>query len=66
MTQIDGSCDVCIHYTHWFTCKAFPDGIPEAISYGERHDKPYPGDNGIQFEKRPPTEREKQDADTLG
>jgi hypothetical protein len=34
-----------------FTCKAFPDGIPwvdEIVQEG--HKKPYPGDNGIQFE----------------
>jgi len=32
-------------------CAAFSDGIPKIIAYGEnKHDKPYPGDNGIQFE----------------
>lgn len=32
-------------------CKEFSDGIPRDI-WGERinHEKPYPGDNGIQFE----------------
>jgi hypothetical protein len=34
-------------------CKAFPDGIPDEIAYGTNlHLKPFPGDNGIQFEKR--------------
>jgi hypothetical protein len=33
-------------------CKAFPDGIPNVIAYGEDlHLEPFEGDNGIQFEK---------------
>ena len=41
---------------HLNYCDAFPkgtiDGIPHAILVGEHdHTKPYPGDNGIQFEK---------------
>ena len=32
-------------------CKAFPNGIPFEISYGDNpHTTPYPGDNGIQYE----------------
>jgi len=32
-------------------CRAFPKGIPDPIYHSEvKHDKPYPGDNGIQFE----------------
>ena len=33
-------------------CKAFPQGIPDEIAYGSNpHTKPYPGDNGIQYER---------------
>ena len=33
-------------------CKAFPRGIPHTIAYGKNlHLKPFPNDNGIQFEK---------------
>lgn len=33
-------------------CKAFPDGIPDEIAYGQNlHTSSFPGDKGIQFEK---------------
>jgi hypothetical protein len=33
-------------------CRAFPDGIPPAIAYGDDlHLKPVEGDHGIQFEE---------------
>ena len=36
-----------------FACKAFPKGIPNEIIDGDvKHNKPYEGDNGIQFEKK--------------
>jgi hypothetical protein len=46
-------CLTCVHRIDLSVCKAFPDGIPEEI-VRERvvHDKPYPGDNGIQYEER--------------
>lgn len=32
-------------------CKAFPDGIPNDIAYGDnKHIRKYPGDHGIQYE----------------
>ena len=31
-------------------CEAFPNGIPTMIFRGMDHTKPFPGDNGIQFE----------------
>lgn len=38
--------------TEWPFCTAFPNGIPEEIAYGkELHLGPFPGDNGIMFEK---------------
>ncbi len=52
----------CMHYigvvqpdgtelTETNSCDAFPNGIPLEIAYGDNdHTKPYPGDNGIQFE----------------
>ena len=45
-------CDICINRTlHENKCKAYPEGIPEKIITGEHdHTKPFPGDNGIQFE----------------
>lgn len=49
-------CTYCQHYNiedvENHTCIAFPDGIPRDIWLGKNdHTKPYPGDNGILFEK---------------
>ena len=33
-------------------CDAFPEGIPDAITEGRDHSKPYRGDRGIRFEPR--------------
>jgi excisionase family DNA binding protein len=39
------------------TCDVFPKGIPDAIWLGTiRHDKLYPGDQGIHFEPKLPNE----------
>ena len=49
-------CEDCRHLFNdrpGYACKAFPDGIPEAILHGDHdHRKPYPGDNGVRFEER--------------
>lgn len=42
-------CPRCKHFW-WTGCAAFPEEIPIEIRTGEdRHDKPFKGDNGIQF-----------------
>jgi hypothetical protein len=34
-------------------CKAFPEGIPDEILInGNKHNKPFKGDKGIQFEEK--------------
>lgn len=36
-----------------FTCDAFPEGIPDEIVLGGfNHNRPFPGDNGMQFVAR--------------
>jgi hypothetical protein len=45
-------CGTCKHITEALKCEAFPNGIPKAILEGEfDHTQPYPGDNGILYEK---------------
>lgn len=45
-------CTYCRHATSRQKCKAFPEGIPAEIWQGDNpHTEPYPGDNGIQFER---------------
>lgn len=47
VSQPDGT-----EMTERVICKAFPDGIPDEIAYGKNlHITPYPGDNGIQYER---------------
>lgn len=49
-------CASCRHkHSGKATCDAFEVEIPMTILLGENdHREPYPGDNGIQYEKRPP------------
>lgn len=45
-------CATCKHLRKDKKCNAFPNGIPEKILIGKNdHKKPYPGDNGIQYEE---------------
>ncbi len=50
-------CFDCVHFHGMVQrkprCDAFPDGIPREIilSSEQKHDTPYPGDHGIQFEQ---------------
>lgn len=47
-------CVDCVH--RWevgYMCEAFPNGIPQAILLGDnKHTTPFPGDNGIMYEKQ--------------
>lgn len=47
-------CASCVHrFANPALCKAFPQGIPRAIRDGDNdHTKPFPGDNGIRYERR--------------
>lgn len=49
-------CNTCANLIReWgtdFRCKAFPQGVPEELYTScVSHTEPYPGDNGIQYEK---------------
>ena len=59
MTRYNTSCLDCVHFRRkkWGTCDAFPDGIPDAITFGYvEHNIPLPNDNNIQFELLPELE----------
>jgi hypothetical protein len=48
-----GICHECSHRTTVRNCSAFPGGIPGVILVGRfDHTHPYPGDNGIQFDRK--------------
>jgi hypothetical protein len=49
-------CWTCAHLSDGpsMTCKAYPEGIPDALQLGrESHSRPYKGDNGIRWKPRP-------------
>ncbi len=48
-------CYACAHLDKrlGMTCKAYPDGIPEALALGQKsHLTPYKGDGGVRFTPR--------------
>lgn len=54
-------CLTCKHYRLYdpdkFSCKAFPEGIPDKIVFGEiSHRENVPGDNGLKYVKGEPQE----------
>lgn len=46
-------CNYCIHRYQGVKCKAFPERIPSGLLVRGEHNTPYPGDQGIRFEKHP-------------
>lgn len=52
LPMVSSVCAFCVHYQGKMSCQAF-NKIPKEIWLGENdHRKPFPGDNGIQFEIR--------------
>jgi len=51
-SAVDSLCQVCVHRTSVWNCRAFPDGIPRPILRGDfMHTTSYPGDQGILFKR---------------
>ena len=48
--MINSQCSICKHYQGKLSCEAYPDGIPFELLSMVSHEKPFEGDNGIQFE----------------
>ena len=53
-------CMNCKHLQGFRVCTAFIEIPLEIWNGGHNHRKPYPGDNGIQFERRPDEKRIKR------
>ena len=53
LMDLEHSCFECKHlHEDERSCDAFPAGIPSVLLYLDvLHDKPFPGDHGIQFER---------------
>jgi hypothetical protein len=52
-TMAAPQCIKCSRYSGDHTCEAFPCGIPDEIFLGAYdHRRPYPGDDGIRFDKK--------------
>ncbi len=48
--QISKQCAECKHWDGVVACKAFPEGIPDAIFEGKHdHTEAFPGDGGVRF-----------------
>lgn len=54
--EVIGICGSCIwQRKNPFKCRAFPDGIPKEILFGDfLHTRPYPNDQGVQFRRKGP------------
>jgi hypothetical protein len=54
LVKVSVQCLSCKHiHKGYFTCAAFPKGIPDKIFTGKfDHQKQFPGDKGIRFEKK--------------
>ncbi len=51
--RTNAHCNYCERFRAGGKCEAFPEGISEPILSGQvPHDRPYPGDHGIEFEPR--------------
>lgn len=49
VSQPDGT-----EMTERVVCRAFPEGIPDEIAYGDnKHTAPFPGDHGIRYKRDP-------------
>jgi hypothetical protein len=51
---VPSQCNTCRHYLGFGECEGFGGRIPREIANNHfKHDKPYPGDSGMQYEAKP-------------